>query len=275
MKKIWALMAVGLGIVYCFVQNNRIQVEPIKVKRKDLPQELEGFKIVHLSDLHLPHNASNIENLIQLVKKQKPDLIVMTGDIIDRKAKIQTCGLSKLCRGLVKLCPVYGVTGNHEQTSRILVDFKKILIKSGVQLMDQTYKIMTVGSVKIAVMGLVDDESYNVDFLENPELKTSKYNILLVHRPLLWQKDLTRLQPDLVFNGHEHGGQVRIPFMGGLISHEQGFFPKYTSGLYVDKNQKSTVISRGLSSTLMLRINNRPHLPVITLTQEQKHDKKP
>jgi len=268
MKSVLALAAVGL--VYGALQNNWIQVEKIRLQVKQLPPELEGFKIVHLSDIHLPRNAASINYLTQLVKKQEPDLIVMTGDIVDRKANPLTCGLTELCQGLAGITAVYGVTGNHEKTNCQLSQWKKILEKNGVKLIDNQYEILTIGTSKLALLGLEDGRTYRNRFLKANDIRECQYKILLVHRPLLWQQSYPNsvsLWPDLVLNGHEHGGQFRIPFIGGLISHDQGLFPKYTSGVYTIKNQTKVILSRGLgSTTIPLRIHNRPHLPVITLT---------
>jgi uncharacterized protein len=87
-------------IVYCYVENNWIEVEHIKIEMNNLPKELKGLKIAHISDVHLPKNASSIDNIINKVKQQKPDIIVMTGDIIDSSADLKTCGLGKLGKGL-------------------------------------------------------------------------------------------------------------------------------------------------------------------------------
>ncbi|SHH87079.1 metallophosphoesterase [Clostridium grantii] len=104
----FTLLLISITIfVYCYAQNNSIKVQNIKVEITDLSKELEGIKIAHISDVHLPKNASNIDTILNKVKKQKPDIIVLTGDLIDKSADLNTCGLEKLCKGLSEITNTY------------------------------------------------------------------------------------------------------------------------------------------------------------------------
>ncbi len=257
-------------IIYVIVQNNWIQSEAIEVEVANLPQELDNFTIAHVSDVHLPRNASDIETIIQMVKEQEPDITVVTGDIIDRSANISTSDLHQLCAGLAEISPAFAVSGNHEKERGDISEWRNILTENGIQVIDDTFEIIEIGTARIAVMGLGDFMPLTEEIFATPEIMESDYRVLLAHRPELWDKYYSApesIRPDLVFTGHAHGGQVRIPFVGGLIAPDQGFFPDYTSGLYVAENGSKMVLSRGLgNSVIPVRINNRPHLPVVTIT---------
>ena len=266
--------AVVASLVYSYTQNHLIDVEEIMIKIEALPEALEGFKIVHLTDVHLPKQASNIEKMIRMVKNQEPDLIVMTGDILDRPADITKSKLDELCKGLMAIADVYAVSGNHEKEGANYFEWLNVLKSHGVVLLENDYKVIKRESAQLAIIGLEDGKQYETDFLNEAKIREDDFKLLLVHRPVVWEKDypkLKQVQPHLIFNGHEHGGQVRIPFLGGICSHEQGIFPKYSSGVYAIEEGRYLIMSRGLgSSSFPLRVNNRPHLPVVTLTKNNK-----
>jgi len=140
---------------YLNVQNNWIQVERFDIKLRNLPQAFDGFKIVHVSDVHLPKNASNVQRIVKLVQKQVPDIIVLTGDVIDESAHIQTCGLVELCQGLTDICDVYAVTGNHEFLNGNMAEWEKVLEQNDVMLIDNQYVIIETNNQKLVIMGLV------------------------------------------------------------------------------------------------------------------------
>lgn len=256
--------------VYCFVENNWIKVEHINMEMSNLPRELNGLKIAHISDVHLPKNASNIDNIVKKVKQQNPDIIVMTGDIIDESADLETCRLDKLCKGLSEITKTYAVTGNHELWNGNIEKWTNILTENNVKVIDNKIELYTKNNKSIAILGLTDGKEYKP--LNIKDIKNAKDlpMILLAHRPELfvssYSSDLNSVNPNIIFSGHAHGGQFRIPIINkGVIAPNQGLFPKYTSGLYTNNNVKM-MVSRGLGNSIIpLRINNRPHLPIIEL----------
>ncbi|MCB2288575.1 metallophosphoesterase [Clostridium sp. CS001] len=271
-KKFKAIIFLALAlttVVYCYSQNNWIKVEHIKVEINNLPKELNGLKIAHISDVHLPKNASNIDVIVNKVKQQRPDIIVMTGDLIDASADLKTCGLDRLCIGLAEIAKTYAVTGNHEIWNGNLNEWTNILTKNKVEVLDNETKTYTKNNKSIEVIGLMEGSDYKL--LNPKDIENSKDapRILLTHRPELfayYSSDLNIINPDIVFSGHAHGGQVRIPFINkGLFSPNQDLFPRYTSGIYTNNGVKM-IVSRGLgNSVIPIRINNRPHLPIIEL----------
>lgn len=273
-KRIISLLSILIFLIsiYCYAENNWIETENIKVGINNLPKELNGLKIVHLSDLHLPKNASSINSIINKVKQQNPDIIVITGDVIDKEANIKACGLDKLCMGLSKIAKTYAVTGNHEIWNGNVFNWNKILTDNNVKVLNNEVEIFTKNNCNIAVIGLEDDSSYNPESLNGfDKIKHNKNMpiILLAHRPELlpsYSSPSQSIIPNIVFSGHAHGGQFRIPFIDkGIFAPDQGFFPKYTSGLY-NFNNINMVVSRGLGNSIIpIRINDRPHLPVIEI----------
>lgn len=268
------LIGVILGViiaVYIYLQNEWIEIEKYRIFLPNLPKSFEDFRIVQVSDTQFPHNASSIKILLALIKKQKPDVIVMTGDMIDRRSRdLVKDGTTEFCRELVKICKVYAVTGNHEYTSPIYEEWKKLVNNSGIRLLMNEHIVLEKNNEKIAFIGLDVDVPYHEDLIQTDLNEIKKFTrILLSHKPNLnksFESDKNSIRPHLVLSGHAHGGQFRIPFWRGLFSPDQGVLPKYTVGLYRLKNNVLMLVSRGLgNSSFPFRLNNRPHLPVIIL----------
>lgn len=264
-----------LIIVYCYAENNWIEVESVQVEVNNLPKELNGLKIAQISDVHLRKDNSYIDRIISKVRQQKPDIIVMTGDIIDRSADLKTCGLGRLCKGLSQIAKTYAVTGNHEFENGNIPEWTTILTNNNIEVIDNKIEIYSKNHKSIAILGLRDGSKYNPDNFSDINSIKDMTKILLAHRTELfassYSSSLNSIKPDIVFSGHAHGGQFRIPIINkGLYAPDQGLFPKYTSGLY-SKNDVQLIVSRGLGNSIIpIRINNRPHLPVITLKMKAK-----
>lgn len=262
--------------VYLTVQNTWIQVEHFEIDKA--AGESRQFQIVQLSDLHLPKTAGKIDKIVRLARNQSPDLIVLTGDLVDTPANLETCGLSGFCQRLREVAPVYAVTGNHEFKNGNTELWAEILRRNGVIIVDDTYAIFEKNGSKLAVMGLSNAMPYDMDLFEDIEDIADMPKILLAHQPQLFETYASEddaVRPDLVFSGHAHGGQVRLPLVGGLLAPGQGFFPRYTSGRYDSQEGTSMIVSRGIGgSEFPFRINNRPHMPVVTLSVSAFTNKK-
>lgn len=241
-------------------------MEHFNLKINRLPCEFNGYKIVHISDVHLSGKVSNIRDIINLVQEQSPDIILTTGDIIDNFTDIEASGLERLYEGLTNISPVYAVTGNHELRGGSISFWRDALGRMGAHAIDNQYEIIGNGRQKLAIMGLSANTPYSMGVYKDTHKIEGLPKILLAHRPEYWRACLSDAHPpDLTFCGHAHGGQVRIPLLGGLFAPGQGLFPKYTSGLYTARDS-AMIVSRGIVSFLFpMRINNRPHLPVVTL----------
>jgi len=251
------------------MQDSTIEIENYEIEKYGLPENFEGFKIVQISDLHLPNCASDSKNILLSVEQQNPDIIVITGDIIDKTADIEKCGLAEFCKELTTICSVYAVNGNHEEQNSNAREFSRILKENGVNFLDNEYAIIDRGGQQLSIIGLSNGVS-SLPLTENDiENIKDTYKIILEHRPDLFDiyssKDFG-IKPDLVLSGHAHGGQFIFPLIGAVYAPDQGLFPKYTSGIYKSENGATMIVSRGIGDAIVkFRFNNRRHMPVIKL----------
>lgn len=274
------LVSILLITLYLYFENNVIQITNIDIKDTNIPDSFNGFTIAHISDLHNKEFGRNQKNLIKKIKEINPDILVITGDIIDSyETRVDVS--AKFINSISKILPVYYVPGNHE--SRILEHYaslKSQMQAVGVHVLENETITISNGNDNINIIGICDpsfdylrltgftDEIIVAENLNDLTENSNSYTILLSHRPELIDT-YASFNIDLVFSGHAHGGQIRIPFVGGIIAPNQGLFPKYTSGLHEVKNTKM-VVNRGLgNSAFPFRINNRPEIVVATLVCQQ------
>lgn len=250
--------------VFCFIQNNWLVVSEYSYNSDKL-NEYDGFRIVQISDLHNAKFGPNNKWLIDKIKARQPDIIVITGDIADANhTNLDTA--VEFCNEAAKICPCFYITGNHELW---LDDDEQSYLyegieKSGVKILQN--EIFSLND-EIELIGLGDESLYNgtLEALE-PKFDRNKLNLLLAHEPQYFD-DYCACGPDLILVGHAHGGQVRLPFVGGLVAPDQGFLPEYTEGEFV-KGDTKLIISRGLgNSVIPLRVFNLPEIVVVTLTK--------
>ncbi len=268
-----AFVVIAFVIIFLSWQNNSAVVSRYEYKNSKLGIKLNGFKIVHISDLH---NKNFYGRLCNAIKDISPDIIVITGDLIDRRltrVDIATDFIGQIAN----IAPIYYVSGNHEQLSASYDELKEELIKLDVNILDNEYMTLNQSGEIIGVMGLADpaliytegnnNNGRNRIYAESNlkklcENSVTEFNILLSHRPELIEV-YKNMNIDLVFSGHAHGGQIRIPFAGAVLSPNQGFFPKYSEGMITEDNT-TIVISRGLGNSIFpFRIFNRPELIVV------------
>ena len=282
-KKRRVVLTVLLAILVAFSiwvywGNTSIQTTKISINSEKVPTSFNGFRIVQVSDLHNAEFGENQSKLLQTVKNISPDMIAVTGDLID-SSHTDVEKAMDFINGAVKIAPVYYVTGNHEAWTDKYENLKEQMTKSGVIILsDQGITIKRDGSL-IRLLGLNDpdftikhdmfgEDAAMIDTKLKDMQKQSvngEYTILLSHRPELFDVYVTN-NVDLVLSGHAHGGQIRLPFIGELVAPNQGLFSKYTAGVY-EKNQTNMVVSRGLGNSIApVRINNCPELVVITLS---------
>ena len=233
-----------------------------------LPSAFDGFRIVQISDLHAREFGRDNSRLLEKTAAAEPDIIAVTGDIIDDEGQLDTA--RTLFSGLVAIAPVYSVAGTHEWSCGELPALLKVLSACGVKVLSNSYEVLYRGEEKIVIAGLEDANGY-ADMIAPPEfmarLKASEgecFTILLSHRNYTPEYYLP-LGAELVLSGHAHGGIIRLPFTDGLINASRELFPKYTSGPYRLEDMV-LFVSRGLGSSVKVpRLFNRPHLPIITL----------
>ena len=268
------VLVVGIIIVFCIWQNDSVIITNINYTNNKIPNEFNEYKIAQISDLHNKKFGKNQKYLIRKIKEVSPDIIVVTGDLVDRRTYNLEVAM-ELINEAIKIAPIYYVSGNHEAWSGKYNEISQRLTNSGVIILDDTFAQISKNNYKIAIMGLSDpgfvtsqySNETNTSKLEE-NIKTlsnnEEFKILLSHRPELFDIYVNN-KLDLVFTGHAHGGQIRLPFIGAIIAPNQGFFPKYTSGEY-KKDNTSMIVNRGLgNSTFPIRIFNRPEIVVVTM----------
>lgn len=267
-----ALLAVSLAAGNRMIVTTCVTYESIK-----LPASFNGFTIAQVSDLHNKVFGKNQERLIELVRAAKPDIIAVTGDIIDKRAPDIDAAM-QFIDAAVGIAPVYFVYGNHELQSGICDELTERLLKSGVIILDNATQPLRAGDGDISILGVsyypgveampvrIDNSTESIDRqLHQLASETmGGFRLLLAHRPELiglYEKN----GMDLVLAGHAHGGQIRLPLIGGLYSPDQGFLPEYTAGTY-ETGDCTMIVSRGLGDSIFpVRVFNRPELVLITL----------
>ncbi len=262
-------LIVTLGVFF-YSQNNFITVSQYEIYSEKLPESFNEFRILQISDLHNKEFGSDQKQLVSKINNALPDIIVITGDFIDSRRYNEEPSL-KLIRELIKLYPIYYVNGNHESRRSEYPEFEEKLVSMGVNVLSNQSEFITKDNGKILITGIDDPCFTECDYNGMPDDylvdENNHFSILLSHRPELFDSYASN-NVDLVFSGHAHGGQIRIPFIGGIVAPEQGLFPEYTEGVH-KIDDSCLVISRGLGNSLFpLRVFNRPELVVVTLYSE-------
>ena len=273
MKKstVAALTAVGTAaaaaasVPYFYRQSNQLEASHYVFRSPKVRGALEGFRIVQVSDLHNKEYGQGNCHLLALVEAQLPDIIVITGDLMDSYHPDLDKALDTAAR-LAKLAPCYYVTGNHEHrmSQEKLKAFLAGLEKAGIVLL-RNQAVTTGLGTGFRLIG-VDCQQGRTDTLQKlmEGRDPGELNILLSHKPH-FAKYYQQAGVDLVLAGHAHGGQWRLPLVGGLYAPGQGILPRYTAGMYRLGNTVMCV-SRGLgNSSFPLRIENKPEVVTVIL----------
>ena len=254
--------------------NTALEVNEYEIVSDRIPQGFDGFRIVQVSDLHNAEFGEGNSKLLELLSQTEPDIIVLTGDLIDSRNTDIEIALA-FAREALKIAPVYYISGNHEARVSEYEGLKMGLAEAGVIVLENQKVEITREGESITLMG-IDDPSFQENYLFGDSEGVAKqaietllrvsdgYTVLLSHRPELFEL-YVETGMDLVFSGHAHGGQFRLPFIGGLVAPNQGFFPKYDAGLFSEENT-TMIVSRGVGNSIVpLRFNNRPEIIVVML----------
>ena len=280
-KKIVILSIVAVLLVLLIIWiawgNKALELNSYTISSDKLPVAFDGYRIAQVSDLHNAEMGKDNEKLISMLKDATPDIIVITGDMIDSRNTKVDVALS-FAEQAVKIAPCYYVTGNHEARVDEYSDLKDGLLELGVIVLEDDRVDIELSGETITLIG-VDDPSFQTDYLfgDDETVVESKlaeltseddgYTVLLSHRPELFDI-YVESGVDLVFSGHAHGGQFRLPFIGGVAAPNQGLFPKYDAGIYTEGNT-NMVVSRGVGNSIIpFRVNNRPEVILIELTTQ-------
>lgn len=260
-------------LVWMIWGNITVGVTRYSVENERLPAVFDHYKIAVVSDLHNAELGEDNKRLVSAIEKEKPDMIAITGDLVD-SGRTDIGVAENLIRQLAMTAPCYYVTGNHEAwIGEQYQKLEKILLNEGVVILHDQSVSMTKNDETIQIVGLDDPDFTDRDSsiqesmlerkLEEMEL-TGGFCILLSHRPEVFNAYVAE-NIDLVLCGHAHGGQFRIPGVGGLVAPNQGLLPKYDAGEY-SENNTTMIVSRGIgNSVIPVRINNRQEIVVVEL----------
>lgn len=278
MKKKFVYIIVLCIIAVCFIwiayENTALEVNEYSIASENIPDAFDGYRIAHVSDLHNTEFGKENENLLNILRTMEPDIIAITGDLIDsRNTNIEIA--LEFAKEAMEIAPCYYVTGNHEARISEYENLKQGMEALGVIILENKKIELERDGELITLFG-VDDPDFNDDYLDVEEsvLMESRleemisdedgYRILLSHRPELFSV-YAKYDMDLVLSGHAHGGQFRLPFVGGILAPHQGFFPKYDAGLF-EEDGTTLIVSRGIGNSLFpFRLNNPPEVILIEL----------
>lgn len=277
-KRRLLILSVTLALLVAFavwiVHSNTVPtLTEISVPAPGLPEGFDGFRIVQVSDLHDAELGKNHERVLELIRKAKPDVIFLTGDMIDgHEGRTDTDLTVSFVKQAMEIAPCYYVTGNHEGMLPydVYAGMEKALVALGVKVLHRESVTLVRNGDTATIVG-IDSPSFlhpNLPITPLSTLCENNYSILLAHHPEHIDSYAAE-GADLVFSGHAHGGQFRLPFVGGLYAPGQGLFPAYDSGLYTvptEEGETLLCVSRGLgNSSFPIRFGNRPEVILAVL----------
>lgn len=268
------LLLPGILLNYLYNQNTLLKSTYYNITDESFNND-SNYKIAHISDFHNTNSKRLKNKIVNKLKQENPNAILITGDLIDsRRTNVATS--KEFIQKITGIAPIYYVLGNHESRKENVQEIVECFEKIGVKVLrNDKVKLKD----KLELIGL-DDPNFYVPLEEQGDIselvnkvedklkilveENNNYKILITHRPELLEA-YSRNKIDLVFTGHAHGGQIRIPFIGGIIAPGQGFFPKYTKGIYI-KEKTKMILSRGIgNSGFPFRFNNRPEVIFVNI----------
>ena len=284
-KSALVLLIVIALLLFCSYQNRHLETTYYTYKAEQLGADLEGYRIVQISDLHNVKFGKNNQKLVDRIRECEPDMIVLTGDLVDSN-HTNVDRAVQFVDEIVKICPVYYVTGNHEYwlEKSEYDELMDGLVSAGVVILDNRVVEISRGDAKFRLVGLDDrsladgtleallsDESIRNNQAEqkeetadNEDSGEKELTVVLAHEPQYLAR-YAGTGVDLVLSGHAHGGQFRLPFVGGIVAPDQGFLPEYTAGEYY-MNGTEMIVSRGLgNSVIPVRLFNYPEIVCVDL----------
>ena len=260
-------MLIVVGWLFFYVNNHWLVTTKHVYESEEIPKSFDGFRIVQISDLHDAKFGGNQKHLIDKVRAAKPDVIFLTGDLVDSRRYDLPNSLLAV-EQFVEIADVYYVLGNHEVALNQVDEIYAALTELGVHVLSNEAVVLERDGERIATLGIEDPlmgQTVSASIDEALQLVDNQlFTMLLSHRPEQFETYVEK-EMDLVFTGHAHGGQIRVPYVGGLIAPSQGIWPTYTAGMF-EKNDTNMIVSRGLGNSLFpLRIFNLPEIILIEL----------
>lgn len=268
-QKIIIISMAALGallVIWTFVTNITVGLTRYTITYSSLPEQFDGFRIAQVSDFHNADFWGVEDAVVNAVKESKPDIIAVTGDLVDSTYPNVEVSLS-LVRRLSDIAPCYYVTGNHEAWIGD-ENFKRLtgsLSEYGVTILRDSTAVLEKNGAELLIAGIDDPVfSYGIDNIPEIAGNDERFTLLLSHRPECY--DVYKVSGvQLVLSGHAHGGQFRLPFLGGLYAPHQGILPEYDCGIFQD-GDFALVVSRGIGNSVFpVRFNNQPEVVSVEL----------
>ncbi|MBO5388532.1 MAG: metallophosphoesterase, partial [Lachnospiraceae bacterium] len=272
-------------IVESIIEIRRIRITNYTYSNTKLPKEFNGYKILLLSDLH--NCLYNEDIIIKTIKQEKPNGVFVAGDIITYgdKNKMANIRSIDLIKDISNYSDVYYAPGNHEmgymiRKNKEWLEYEKYMlstINDNIYFLDNKKIKLTIGNSSINIYGLHLTDGYykrivkkklEQNVLEKLLDKTvsNEFNLLIAHNPDYFE-EYSSWGADLVLSGHNHGGLLRLPLLGGVISPRLRIFPKYDYGLF-ELNKSTLILSGGLGAhSMKIRVNNKPEIVIVDFTK--------
>ena len=263
---------------FLWTEDKHIVTTHYTYRSKKVPKNFDGFKIVQVSDFHNAYFGRRSKHLLEAVEVAAPDAIVITGDIVDRRTPYLKRA-AVLVEKITAIQKTFYVTGNHEAHYKHFNKLYDVIGKSDVRNITKHSAELERNGEKINLAGINDvwffgDEvnpetyrNFKQELADKVNILPHDFTVLLAHRPELLPV-YSKNDVDIVFSGHAHGGQIRLPVVKGLYAPHQGVNPKYTEGMH-EQNGTTMVVSRGLgNSRFPFRVFNHPEVVVVELRSE-------
>ena len=236
-----------------------------------LPAAFDGFRLVQLSDLHGARFGKGNARLLAAVRAERPELIALTGDILQTDSDSEVFAAASLCAALARIAPTYFVSGNHDWASGEIDALAETLEECGAVYLRNEYVEIWRGGTSIVLCGVEDPNGF-ADMIKPDALVAGlrgehpdSFALLLGHRNY-WLERYPQLDIDLALCGHAHGGIVRLPFLGGVLGSNARLFPEYDAGLF--HGRYDMIVSRGLGNAVPVpRFLNVPEIVSVTLSR--------
>lgn len=272
-----------LLLVDIIYENLVFKTRKYKIYSDKIKTAEDDIKLVVLADLHNHVYGNDNDSLIHAINEVNPDIILIAGDMMVAKPNHKMDVSISLIKQLAKRYPIYYALGNHEYRMKIYPEQYKDMYKTffdaiksnNIYVLDNTCEKIKIKNTVLNIYGVSIDKEYYQRFVKKSlpdqymnsllgEPDSKGYNILLAHNPNYF-KEYVKWGADLTLAGHIHGGLINVPFLGGLVSPQVEFFPKYDGGLFKEKD-KIMILSRGLGThTINVRVNNKAELVSIRL----------
>ncbi len=258
-----------LGVsVKAFYDTNVFKVNHVNFQTSKIPKDTE-ITILQISDVHNKVFGEGNDRILEKVKEIDANIIVLTGDLVDRSTEDLT-SIFSFVEGLTAINEsVYFVSGNHEWDNKYKQELLAGLEQRKITILNNKNKTLSIDGTELNLVGL-DDESTNHENLDLAfeEVDEDIYTVLLSHSPGVVES-YDRIPADLILSGHTHGGQIRLPIIGALVAPNQGYFPEYDKGVFELNANQYLYIDSGLGTSVApVRFWNQSQISLIKVSGE-------